>query len=39
MTKAERTRLVAWLNGVPITGSASYSNFRRFGVATDEEFR
>ena len=32
-------RDIAWLNGVAITGSASYANFRRFGVATHEQFR
>jgi hypothetical protein len=32
-------RDIAWLNGIPITGSASYSNFRRFGVATAEQFK
>ena len=32
-------RDIAWLNGTAITGAASYTNFRRFGVVTDENFR
>lgn len=31
-------RDIAWLNGAPITGAASYTNFRRFGVSTHTEF-
>ncbi len=32
-------RDIAWLNGTAITGAASYTNFRRFGVVTDEKFQ
>ena len=32
-------RDIAWTNHVPVTGTATYSNFRRFGVLTDEKFR
>ncbi len=32
-------RDIAWSNGMPITGTATYSNFRRFDVSTDESFR
>jgi hypothetical protein len=32
-------RDIAWFNGMPVTGTATYSNFRRFDVATDETFR
>jgi len=32
-------RDIAWLNGMAITGRATYTNFRRFGVVTDENFR
>jgi hypothetical protein len=32
-------RDIAWVNGTPVTGVATYSNFRRFDVATDETFR
>jgi hypothetical protein len=32
-------RDIAWANHTPVTGTATYSNFRRFGVLTDEKFR
>jgi hypothetical protein len=32
-------RDITWFNRTPITGVATYSNFRRFNVATDEQFR
>jgi hypothetical protein len=32
-------RDIGWLNGTVITGTATYTNFRRFGVATNEKFR
>ncbi|HUK32618.1 MAG TPA: hypothetical protein VLV86_01835 [Vicinamibacterales bacterium] len=32
-------RDIAWSNRSPVTGIATYSNFRRFGVATNEKFR
>jgi len=32
-------RDIAWANHAPVTGTATYSNFRRFGVLTDEKFR
>jgi hypothetical protein len=32
-------RDIAWFNGTAITGRATYTNFRRFGVVTDENFR
>ncbi len=32
-------RDIAWFGGTPITGVATYSNFRRFDVTTDEAFR
>jgi hypothetical protein len=32
-------RDIAWTNHTPVTGTATYSNFRRFGVLTDEKFR
>lgn len=32
-------RDIAWANHMPVTGTATYSNFRRFGVLTDEKFR
>jgi hypothetical protein len=32
-------RDIAWLNGTVITGTATYTNFRRFGVLTDEKYR
>jgi|KBSMisStaDraftv2_1062788.scaffolds.fasta_scaffold00529_5 hypothetical protein len=32
-------RDIAWFNGTPITGVATYVNFRRFDVTTDEKFR
>jgi hypothetical protein len=32
-------RDITWFNGTPITGSATYSNFRRFDVNTEETFR
>ena len=31
-------RDIAWFNRMPVTGSATYSNFRRFGVTTNEQF-
>lgn len=32
-------RDIAWANHTPVTGTATYSNFRRFGVLTTEKFR
>ncbi len=32
-------RDIGWLNGTAITGTATYTNFRRFGVLTDEKYR
>lgn len=32
-------RDIAWTNRTPVTGTATYSNFRRFGVLTAEKFR
>jgi hypothetical protein len=32
-------RDIAWTNRTPVTGTATYTNFRRFGVLTDEKFR
>jgi hypothetical protein len=32
-------RDIAWTNHTPVTGTATYSNFRRFGVLTNEKFR
>jgi len=32
-------RDIAWSNRTPVTGTATYTNFRRFGVSTDEKFR
>jgi hypothetical protein len=32
-------RDIAWSNRTPVTGTATYTNFRRFGVVTDEKFR
>ena len=32
-------RDIAWFNGKVITGTATYTNFRRFDVITDEKFR
>ena len=32
-------RDIAWFNGTPVTGTATYSNFRRFDVSTEEAFR
>jgi hypothetical protein len=32
-------RDIAWSNRSPVTGTATYTNFRRFGVSTDEKFR
>jgi hypothetical protein len=32
-------RDIGWLNGTIITGTATYTNFRRFGVLTDEKYR
>jgi hypothetical protein len=32
-------RDIAWFNGTAITGVATYANFRRFEVVTDEQFR
>jgi hypothetical protein len=32
-------RDITWFNRTPITGVATYSKFRRFNIATDEQFR
>jgi hypothetical protein len=32
-------RDIAWVNGSVVTGVATYTNFRRFDVSTDETFR
>jgi hypothetical protein len=32
-------RDIAWVSGTPVTGVATYSNFRHFDVSTDEAFR
>jgi hypothetical protein len=32
-------RDIAWVSGTVVTGLATYSNFRRFDVSTDETFR
>jgi hypothetical protein len=32
-------RDIAWHNGTVVTGVATYANFRRFDVVTDEQFR
>ena len=32
-------RDIAWISGIPVTGVATYSNFRRFDVSTAEAFR
>ena len=32
-------RDIAWVSGTPVTGVATYSNFRHFDVSTDETFR
>jgi hypothetical protein len=32
-------RDIAWTNHIPVTGTATYTNFRRFGVLTQEKFR
>lgn len=32
-------RDIAWVNGTVVTGVATYTNFRRFDVSTDETFR
>jgi hypothetical protein len=32
-------RDIAWINGTVVTGVATYTNFRRFDVSTDETFR
>ena len=32
-------RDIAWFNGTPVTGTATYSNFRRFDVSTEETFK
>jgi hypothetical protein len=32
-------RDIAWVSGTAVTGVATYSNFRRFDVSTDETFR
>jgi len=32
-------RDIAWFNGTPVTGTATYANFRRFDVSTSEQFR
>ena len=32
-------RDIAWFSRMPVTGVATYSNFRRFDVRTDESFR
>ncbi len=32
-------RDIAWVNGTVVTGVATYTNFRRFGVSTGETFR
>jgi hypothetical protein len=32
-------RDISWVSGTVVTGVARYSNFRRFGVSTDEAFR
>jgi len=32
-------RDIAWANHIPVTGTATYTNFRRFGVLTQEKFR
>jgi len=32
-------RDISWVSGTPVTGVATYSNFRHFDVSTDETFR
>jgi hypothetical protein len=32
-------RDIAWVNGIAVTGVATFTNFRRFDVSTDETFR
>jgi len=32
-------RDIAWVSGTPVTGVATYTNFRHFDVSTDETFR